>query len=585
MKKIIYLFLFVFLLSGCQISLSLNKPTECQPPLKVIGGQCCLDQDNNNICDPTQESSGQTSKKSEDGVDQESNRETNKNTDKQETMTETDSENDSSVNLDFESQCQPPLIAFDNGCCLDADEDGNCDEAEDVSPCGDGFCQQNEINDCCLDCGCSDDRVCVNNECTDKLNVSPDIFKNIFKPQLPPHFCGDGICQSPESSDNCCADCGCANGLVCGADNKCFVFKMPSTPLKPLSPLPVQSQPEIENWLVVILDKIEVHSSGDAKDPGELMFFSLAQSGDEKQYVKWPVGGEKAMWQGQTLLAGELEAVPLFALPEKKMADKLDIDLLFGESDMPSMVPYLNSNLDSEKIKYFFQFNSCRKRADLPAWAQLMTETIFKPFMLLMDLIHPRKCHINDFLGEIHRVFQKADDWQIGSHKVDLNNITVFYKIKRIAVPQGQTMSLKLTKVRIIDDGDKGDNKGEIVGWGRFASGFSLDSFGTETGQDKQKVFDLGQHKINGPADLITDLSAATYSVVDFPFIYGELSLFDRDTDCLPAEESPFSCYHTSNLEEVGVSSLLFFPDSESGTYVINSGGVGRADTTWRFSK
>ncbi len=594
MEKKIYMLLLAvaFLLSGCQISLSLNKKVECQPPLKVISGQCCLDQDNNNVCDQVKEPATKNDQaqknqgKEAGSAESSSESAVAKNTANVPAENATSSaESGQQANLDFQSQCQPPLIATDNGCCLDADEDGNCDEEDDASPCGDGVCQQSEINTCCLDCGCPTDKTCLDNECVVKLTISPGLFKDIIKPKLPPSFCGDGVCNSGESSDNCCSDCGCPNGLVCGVNNKCFIFKIPSVPLNPLPHLNQTDQPQTKDWIVVTLDKIEVHTSGDKKDPGELMFFSFAQSGAEKQYVKWPVGGEKAMWSGQTLLAGELEAVPLFALPEEKMGDKLDIDLLFGESDLPSVVPYLNSTLDREKVKYFFQYNSCRSKADLPAWARLMTETVFKPFMLLTDLINHHHCHANDFLGEIHRVFSRPD-WQLGKHKVDLNNITVYYQVRKVTVNPQQAMSLKLTGVRIVDDGDKGDNPGEIVGWGRLVVGFTENSFGTGVNNNQQKVFDLGQHKLNGPADLGTDLSAASYSVVGQPFIYGELSLFDRDSDCNDLNNTtPFSCYHTSKLEEVGITSLLFFPDTQTGTYVINSGGVGRADTTWEFSK
>ncbi len=578
MKKIIYpilfLLLFVLLLFGYKAYFFPHKQIACNQPLKVIDGECCLDNNDNNICDSQEslvrEANGNISTQVDDKNLAEDS------TDKV--------DSDSSADLDFEQQCQPPLIAVENGCCPDLDNDGNCDEVDDISPCGDGICSQNEIDFCCLDCGCPNNQICIENECEAKLAISPGFFKDITEPKLPVSFCGDGICQAAETSDNCCSDCGCPAYLFCGSDNKCSAFKTPSFSLKPSFPLLSDQHAPVKDWIVVTLDKIEVHSSGDGKDPGELMFFSLSQSGHQKQYVKWPIGGEKAIWTGQTLLAGELEAVPLFALPEEEMGEKLDINLLFGESDLPSVLPYLNSDLDIGKVQYFFQFDNCRSGDNAPAWFKLMTETIFKPFMMLMDLINPRSCQKNDFFGRIHRVFYKTD-WQIGRHKVDLNDITVFYSIRKISVNQQQIMKLRLSKVRIVDDGDKGDNPGEIVGWGRFSSGFVNNSFGIEFGENKQKVFDLGQYKVKSPTDLDVDLTSAVYSVTGQPFIYGELDLFDRDSDCYEADEIIFSCYQTSKLEEVGVTSLLFFPDNESGTYVINSGGVGQSTVTWEFNK
>ncbi len=501
-----------------------------------------------------------------------------------------EAEKKSNIEQNRHFNCQPPLISSNNGCCLDSDNDGNCDQNDDLDPCGDGICQADEVNSCCLDCGCPDHKVCSENECLSKFEFSDsNKFEDIIKPKLHLNFCGDGICSSKEKTDgDCCSDCGCPVGSFCGTDNKCSIFKIPPKIIKPPLLFGQNNQPKIENWIVVILDKIKVRNSGDNKDPGELMFFSIARNGSKKQTVKWPLGGEKAIWRNQTLLGGKLEAVPLFAMPEKQMSGNLDLTMLFGESDLPSVIPYLNSDLDAKKVKYLFSYDSCQKSSHRPVWVKLLTETIFKPFMLLTNLINKKDCRDNDFFGEIHRIFSPPN-WQIGEHKVDLRDITVFYEIKRIAVDPSKTMSLKLSQVKIINDGDRGDNKGEIVGWGRFATDFKADSFGAgvQFANHKQKIFDLGQHKLNGPADLGANLSKANYSVVAQPFIYAELDLFDRDSDCLnnkiDNQKIPYSCYQTNKLEEVGITSLLFFQDTKEGTYSINSGGVGEANTTWEF--
>lgn len=42
-------------------------------------------------------------------------------------------------------------------------------------------------------------------------------------------YCGDNICQSNENHDNCCTDCGCLNDEVC-VDNKCGITQTTSIP-------------------------------------------------------------------------------------------------------------------------------------------------------------------------------------------------------------------------------------------------------------------------------------------------------------------------------------------------------------------
>jgi len=64
--------------------------------------------------------------------------------------------------------------------------------------CGDGECESDESSStCCLDCGCPSGYVCDGNSCKRKA------------------VCGNSECEEGESSSNCCQDCGCPTGQTC----------------------------------------------------------------------------------------------------------------------------------------------------------------------------------------------------------------------------------------------------------------------------------------------------------------------------------------------------------------------------------
>jgi hypothetical protein len=71
--------------------------------------------------------------------------------------------------------------------------------------CGNNKCETGETKEnCCQDCGCDSGLYCTDNLCKPK--------------------CGDNICAGGENQDICCVDCGCATGFVC-ENSKCVELK------------------------------------------------------------------------------------------------------------------------------------------------------------------------------------------------------------------------------------------------------------------------------------------------------------------------------------------------------------------------
>lgn len=68
------------------------------------------------------------------------------------------------------------------------------------SKCGDLVCSERE--DCCIDCGCAEGLVCKENKCT------------LFEPPIRSH-CGNNICEINEGCFSCSSDCLCSKSEYC----------------------------------------------------------------------------------------------------------------------------------------------------------------------------------------------------------------------------------------------------------------------------------------------------------------------------------------------------------------------------------
>ncbi len=78
--------------------------------------------------------------------------------------------------------------------------------------CGNHICEYGEnINNCCVDCGCPKGYECKNNTC---VNSSPIVNST----------CGDGICSTNENCYNCPKDCKCFKGQYCSEEEKKCVY-------------------------------------------------------------------------------------------------------------------------------------------------------------------------------------------------------------------------------------------------------------------------------------------------------------------------------------------------------------------------
>jgi len=210
-SSVFILVLFVFL-SGC-----LGQPT-CNKPYILVGTDCCLDSNNNSICDNDETQIGQHNQTEEQNLSQQQvqNQTAQQNISAQQNQSvqqNQTTQNQTAQNQTTENQTQ---------------ETGNT-TLETTSVCGDGSCDASESSSCCSDCGCAAGQTCVNNSCSafQGFKQIPQIdFKLI-------QFCGDGVCNNNENSSTCCDDCGCSGKFTC-YNNTCL-SKIPFTQMYTLN--------------------------------------------------------------------------------------------------------------------------------------------------------------------------------------------------------------------------------------------------------------------------------------------------------------------------------------------------------------
>jgi len=262
--------IFVFL-SGC-----VEQPT-CNSPYILVGSSCCLDTNNNSICDSDDAVAGTGNATPATGNGTQDNvtggqLPVSGNESANQSVNETQDTEPETGNTTQESGffCNPPYYEYMSGnCCLDANDNLICDTDEaapqanasanetgnttqetgnttitETAYCGDGTCNANETSaDCCKDCGCTSGGVCLANTCTE--------FKGFVSPSIKiATFCGDGTCSGSENSSNCCTDCGCPITMSC-SNNSCTSMMF----FQPIYVIPLSPEVKISNRTVTDLAK------------------------------------------------------------------------------------------------------------------------------------------------------------------------------------------------------------------------------------------------------------------------------------------------------------------------------------------
>ncbi len=98
-----------------------------------------------------------------------------------------------------EITCTPPTVLIEDECCIDDNNNTQCDKYEEL--CGDGICGDNETM-----CGCAEDcGECETQEAPPCQMYTCNDNECVIEEELV--CCGDGVCDSSETCTICFQDC------------------------------------------------------------------------------------------------------------------------------------------------------------------------------------------------------------------------------------------------------------------------------------------------------------------------------------------------------------------------------------------
>lgn len=572
MKTAILVILSILLLCTACVQVTTtpdSEETNCNKPYIQVGDDCCLDKDDNSICDKdemTEEES--TNEETDEETVEESEKSVEEKESSDDEETADDSDEVTEENLGTIESCSKPFIESGTGCCLDVNEDGACDTvSEDAGSCGDGMCENGE--DCCADCGCPAREICSDNECSPEESFSNEELQSVFemKPMVFAPRCGDGACNGDETQASCCSDCGCSGNDVCLSDGCGELTLTPFfAPMEMVVPGQVASDDlSMSTYIVVVLESMRTKVNGDQPgQDGELMFFSEIDTGDEVQRVKWPNSFWKTTGDNMQLLGDEIEAVPLFAYREEWMGDELAIKMMASDNDIRSAMPFIDGSVPTDEVETYFSASTCSSKYKNLVYIPGLSETLGTAGQFVRDLFGGEDCKENDMFGTVTTTFSAANDWGAGqTYTVELDKIEYVYSIKKVTVPTDVGIEVKLKEVEIIKDGDSGSNKGEIVVHARAAESIVDGSYGIGPDTLDQGVAGWKPgRKSDGETIAFDKVLYADDSVE--PFLYIEVDVFDLDSDREEAEAySMFPGYLTKDADELGIGSYLFLLDDE----------------------
>ena len=172
---------------------TLPQEIVCNPPYIRYAGECCLDANENNICDSHEISQSSTTSTST-------------------TTTEAPATTAAPTTTVAVETTVAPTTTLAPATTTTL-----------AAGCGNGVCDAGEDSTCCTDCGCDAGYYCSDNICKIQFQFAPLDMVAVI-PKL--NFCGDDVCASTESQSSCCKDCGCPPGKYC-SDNECVAGTPP----------------------------------------------------------------------------------------------------------------------------------------------------------------------------------------------------------------------------------------------------------------------------------------------------------------------------------------------------------------------
>ena len=358
--------------------------------------------------------------------------------------------------------CDPPYMRYGESCCLDSNNNGICDRDETQTTIPQkttSTIEADKITETTVTTTITQTTVTTTTtETTVTTTTLPEItvttstmqattstlveqILDLFIPQAGLDkkfklFCGDGICSEGEDSNNCCLDCGCSIGQIC-ENNKCRMMTIPGLDASTF----MQTMTAGDPYIVVMIDEVKVTDIDGLFIPFAMA--SAAKSGGELQRLKWPQHYYTWAFENQILFLGDLNAVPMFSLPEEEMGDILTLEMWLAQI-----------------VKYV---------PDCPCHGATVQDISFEEKFGLKLFCG------NEELGKFMEYHKKSDDWGVGqTFTKNLGRATVKYSIKRVYLPRKLEVDVTLKKVTV----HRNIWDSSIYVFTRVSDGFEPEAFG-----------------------------------------------------------------------------------------------------------
>lgn len=306
------------------------------------------------------------------------------------------------------------------------------------------------------------------------------------------------------------------------------------------------------SYVVVTLEELTVEGGSSSASP-KLMLGAVTASGPRVQTQTWPnaIWAENLNGRG-TFLSEEAEAVPLFALPEADMGERL----AFGVVALDNRVPENDSPEDWLNV----QMPALVEAASGPVarWGRSDADSISgsQERQRIGEAIQP---HIgpNRQLGILTGRFPKSTDWGVReapyetSVATDGIQVTMRYRVQRVAVPPEKAISARLQRLRW-----SGRNSASLVLWSRTATGFSGETLNAPARRlPLSGTFDLAPNSVRSLDTVLVNDGVG-------PFLYLNVGAWDRSNGQLQSQRQLTRFWTIDELMDRRSSALSLETDS-----------------------
>lgn len=295
-----------------------------------------------------------------------------------------------------------------------------------------------------------------------------------------------------------------------------------------------QDSGESVDYIVVTLDQVSLAIEPPGGDPLppplKLMLGAVSASGSRIQKSLWPT----AIWAetfpgidgGKPVFDGDPSAVPLFALPEEELGEELGFALIALENRVPE------DEFPEDWLSTSMPAVSEAAASPLALWVSTEALSPEEEAARIRGVIEPHLGE-NVVLGVLTAKFPREDDWGVREEPYQASvadgivELNFEYRIRRVSVPSGASVTVTLKEIRLAETGRSGDDPARLFLWARGAGGFAGENLG---GLLRRLPFVEAYELGDGESETLDEI---LYSGDLGPFLYLNVGVWEQGTGSL----------------------------------------------------